>query len=276
MRVVYQIRNVKNGKVYVGSAQVCERRWRKHRTALKRGDHHNKHLQSAWDKEGEESFIFEVLEEVMTDEELIPTEQKWIDKTLAFDSKKGYNKSPTAGSPLGCKHSEETKAKISKAVKGEKHPLFRKQLSEEHKRKISESNKGKAAWNKGLKVSPEELKRMSERVSGENHPLFGKERSEETKRKISETLKGHKVSEETRKKISETSKGRKVSEETKNKISKASKEQNRKRSHLSEEDIKEIRRLAKEKKISQTEIGKMFNISLATVSAIKNEKLWRE
>ena len=38
--------------------------------------------------------------------------------------------------------SEETRRKMSKAKKGEKHPLYGKQLSEETKRKMSEAKKG--------------------------------------------------------------------------------------------------------------------------------------
>ena len=39
--------------------------------------------------------------------------------------------------------SEETKRKISESQKGKRSPMYGKQLSEEHKRKISESQKGK-------------------------------------------------------------------------------------------------------------------------------------
>lgn len=58
-----------------------------------------------------------------------------------FDSiENGYNKS-SYGS-FSCKHSEESKKKISDNhadFSGEKHPMFGKHFSEEHKRKIAES-----------------------------------------------------------------------------------------------------------------------------------------
>ena len=49
----------------------------------------------------------------------------------------------------GKHHSDEAKAKISKAFKGKTHKG--KQVSEETRRKISEANKGRIPWNKGKK-----------------------------------------------------------------------------------------------------------------------------
>ena len=104
--------------------------------------------------------------------------------------------------------SEETKRKISKSNKGKK-------KSEEHKLKLSLALKGKGLGNK--------------------NPFYGKQHSVETKKKISLKNKGKKPwnkqiahSPETRKKISEALKkkfpnGRQFSLETKLKISNASK-----------------------------------------------------
>ena len=47
--------------------------------------------------------------------------------------------------------SEEHKKKISESMKGKKNSLGKKH-SEESKVKMSESHKGKIAWNKGLKI----------------------------------------------------------------------------------------------------------------------------
>lgn len=80
--------------------------------------------------------------------------------------------------------SEEHKRKISEAEKGRhlseewKRKISEankgKHLSEEHKRKLSEAHKGKPAWNKGTYESG----------------MKGKHHSEETKRKMSEARKG--------------------------------------------------------------------------------------
>lgn len=104
-------------------------------------------------------------------------------------------------------------------------------FSEEHKRKLSESMKGKIPWNKGKKnhLSTETRKKISEsrkRFIGENHPRFGTKTLEKTKKKISESNKkfnqnnpaiwlGRHHSEESKKKIGEKSKGKKHSEEFK-------------------------------------------------------------
>ena len=47
--------------------------------------------------------------------------------------------------------SEEHKKKISESMKGKRNSLGKKH-SEEAKIKMSESHKGKTAWNKGLKI----------------------------------------------------------------------------------------------------------------------------
>lgn len=80
---------------------------------------------------------------------------------------------------------------------------------------------------KGRVVTEEWKKKISDSLSGENHPLFGKHLSEETKKKISEKNKGVRGkwhhTEEAKRKISEAGKGRHfvLSEETKKKLSDA-------------------------------------------------------
>jgi group I intron endonuclease len=103
---VYRIRNKIDGKVYIGSTgRSFTHRWEKeHRKALREGTHWNVHLQRAWDKYGEENFVFEVLVECRSERErLLRHEQAHIDDAKAADSRYGYNLSPTAGSTYGIK-----------------------------------------------------------------------------------------------------------------------------------------------------------------------------
>lgn len=95
---VYQILCIPTGKIYIGSAVDPWARWGKHRSNLRRGTHHNFHLQRAWNKYGETNFEFSVLELVGTSD-LLRAEQVWIDRTGCAARKTGFNISNVAGSP---------------------------------------------------------------------------------------------------------------------------------------------------------------------------------
>lgn len=64
MACVYQIKNLVNGKFYVGSTiRISRRRRYEHFGELQRNKHSNSHLQSAFNKYGKDSFLFIVIEE---------------------------------------------------------------------------------------------------------------------------------------------------------------------------------------------------------------------
>ena len=86
--------------------------------------------------------------------------------------------------------SEETRRKMSETHKG-------KIVSEESRKRIGEANKN---------PSEETRRKKSDANRGENNPNYGKTASEETRKKLSEALKN--PSEEIRRKISEASKNR--------------------------------------------------------------------
>lgn len=172
---IYQIRNISNNDCYVGSAAVdFGKRWREHKNLLRRGLHYSTHLQSAWDKYGEECFIFEVLERVLKetlslllfrDLLVYNKEQHYLD-TL----KPKYNICKTAGTRLGTMWSEVSKSKIRGRLKTSEH---REKLREAHlgvplsevtKQRMSIAKLGKMPNNKG-KPSSEE-KKQKQRVSG--------------------------------------------------------------------------------------------------------------
>lgn len=94
---VYQIRCVPTGKIYIGSAVNLRKRWEQHRRGLRKGDHGNRYLQSAWNKYSEENFAFEVLELVDVSD-LMEAEQEWIDSTACIDRDIGFNIRDTAES----------------------------------------------------------------------------------------------------------------------------------------------------------------------------------
>jgi group I intron endonuclease len=153
---IYSIVNLINGKIYVGSAVNINKRWKNHKIELRLDRHCNIYLQSAWNKYGEENFSFVVLE-YCEREKLIEREQFWIDWNNCCNREIGYNLAPKAGSLLGFKPSAETLAKLSVARTGKKRSDAAKAaikagwekrraagpVSEETKRKLSESHKGK-------------------------------------------------------------------------------------------------------------------------------------
>lgn len=108
---IYKIENTVNGKIYIGSAVDLRMRRNKHFSDLRKNKHPNSHLQSAFNKYGEESFFFSAI--LLCDKEnLILYEQ------MALDSlRPKYNKNPRAESTLGYRYSEETKQKFRDARK---------------------------------------------------------------------------------------------------------------------------------------------------------------
>ncbi len=95
---VFQVKNLANGKVLLGSSLNLEGPLNSAKFMLTIGRHRNKALQEDWDKYGPEAFVFEVLETVkVTDDpqfnlsdELALLEEAWIEKLQPF-GEKGYN-----------------------------------------------------------------------------------------------------------------------------------------------------------------------------------------
>lgn len=129
---IYAIINLDTGKKYIGSAaRTFRERWSKHKLELRKGIHHSSYLQRSWNKHTEFRFEFKILEFVPP-EYCLQREQWWMDLYGSYIEDYGYNLCPKAGSQLGYKRSEETKAKMSAHKK-----------SEEHKKKVAQANKGK-------------------------------------------------------------------------------------------------------------------------------------
>jgi len=93
---IYQIKNIVNGKVYIGSSKRIGSRWKDHIRMLNNNKHHSLHLQSAWNMYGPDNFEFSVLEKCSVDE-IFKREQYYIDKTKCYDMEYGYNIMRTAG-----------------------------------------------------------------------------------------------------------------------------------------------------------------------------------
>ena len=209
---IYCIVNLVNGKYYIGSSSNIHQRWIWHLGALKRNNHHSSILQHSWNKHGEDSFEFRVIEECEI-ENLEMVEQYWIDAMNPH-----YNIARVAWSKLGCKHTSETKAKIGAAHKG-------KIVSKETREKLSKHNKGiplseeRKAKMKGNIISEETREKISNALKGKPKSAETKEkmkasRTKEYKENLSKKLSGRKLSAEHIKKL----KQRTHTEETRRKI----------------------------------------------------------
>ena len=115
---IYLIINLVNNKFYVGSAKNIWSRKLGHLRDLKNNKHKNSYLQNSYNKYGSQYFIIVLLEKVESENNLTAREQYWIDTLDATNKEIAYNICPTAESTLGRHHSEETKIKMSKSMKG--------------------------------------------------------------------------------------------------------------------------------------------------------------
>ena len=195
-----------NNKYYVGqTCQLPERRWQNGY-----GYATQQLFYRAIKKYGWENIEHEIIAHNLTKQEVDNFEILMIHKLHSNSPKYGYNNSIGGeANHKGCKHSEETKKKISESGKGRKH--------------TDEQNQAKSKIQKGKITSEETKKRISK-------SLKGKIVSDETKKKLSESHKGYIFSDEHKQKISNSRKGKYVGvkshnygthlpEETKKKIS---------------------------------------------------------
>ena len=96
---VYQVRNLVNGKIFVGSSLNLPGRINRHKFELNVGSENIKELQEDYNKFGEENFSFEIIDELKPKEDpeynykedVAVLEQLWVEKLQPF-AEKGYNK----------------------------------------------------------------------------------------------------------------------------------------------------------------------------------------
>lgn len=171
---IYQIKNILNEHVYIGSSNNIRVRWNEHRNLLRKNCHTNIHLQRAWNKYGEKNFVFGKLEDVLREEDLIPREQWFLNRLTRSD----YNINMIAHKPPsfeGNIHSEKTKKMMREKMSGKNNGFY------------------------GKKHTLESLKKISEASKGKNNANWGKPMSEETKRKMIASRKGKYIGEDNKK-----------------------------------------------------------------------------
>ena len=152
-----------NGKRYVGSTTVSfYMRWHRHFSTLKRGTHHSRKLQNAWNKHGEDAFEFVILEVLQDRTECISKEIENITLYKATEQKYGYNMLKVIRNRFDYSVSDATRKRMSKAQMGHK-------LSEETKRKIGAHQIGRKA---SIETKQKQLAKQQKKVVRSDGMVF--------------------------------------------------------------------------------------------------------
>jgi group I intron endonuclease len=150
MACIYVIRNVVNGKRYIGSAVNFKNRKAVHMSHLKDNKHHSLYLQRAWNRYGPDAFIFEVVEDAICRTELLGRETYWIEvfhpaynvNKIVFRNDSEIARRKNGPMP------EEQRRNISLAKKGRSNGTKGRKFTQEHKEKIAKAQKGsKRPWS---------------------------------------------------------------------------------------------------------------------------------
>lgn len=226
MAGIYLIENKVNGMKYIGSTKRdITQRLNEHRRGLRRGKHSNRYLVAAWKAYGDDAFEMSVLQEmsfsVGDDVELLLREAEdaaFIEHNCIAPN--GYNLKTAERQKM----SNDTRRKMSESKKGEKNNFYGKKHSEETLKGNSEKNKARRMEMTEEQKEAERLK-VSEgvrRAKAEGKGFSG--HSSETIMKMSEKRKGKPLTEkdiEGRKKAGEKMRGRTLPEEQKQKMAEA-------------------------------------------------------
>lgn len=89
---------------YGGKSLDLERRFEEHQRDLRKGNHHNNHLQNYYNKHGEGSLKFVIIREC-GEHELDDAETKWIEDNKTYENKNAFNQTP--GGDGGVTHTLE-------------------------------------------------------------------------------------------------------------------------------------------------------------------------
>lgn len=218
---IYSITNKADGKRYIGRTVDLARRKRDHFKSLREGKSSSRHLQLAWNKWGEQSFTFDVIEECPA-QLIVEREAHWIAEHGTTDPTLGYNLKAEDGTGSWClteearqhlseihKQRYKDKPELAQADSERAKQMHRdgrwktiRQRTQEQQdswyvaqttdeiRSLRSENAKKQKLAEILPWTDERREEWRERFSGEGNPCYGKPLPEERKQKISESLRG--------------------------------------------------------------------------------------
>jgi group I intron endonuclease len=173
---IYKFTHINTGRSYVGQTIQNPNQRRLEHIADSRHTPREYHFHNALRKYGIDSFIFEVIDQASSIEELNSLEEKYVEQ---FDSiNNGFNIRQAGGNKL---HSEESKQRMREAQKAaharrraegreggwtrkDGGPMKGKQCSKKHKEKVGMANKGKKRTDEQIERQRQILKNKTWKV----------------------------------------------------------------------------------------------------------------
>ena len=184
---IYQITCNQTGKRYVGQTRrkTIEQRWKEHVKHAVQKNGRSK-FSAAIRKYGAEAFSWVILEECII-EQLNDREIHWI--KLLDTLNNGLNLNEGGKAPVW---SEESKRRFSETHPcrgkfGKNHPAFGHRHTEETKKRLSDTGRGR-------KRSQESIRKSTEKITGNKNVWYGKSFTVEHRQKMSAAHKGKKRS----------------------------------------------------------------------------------
>ncbi|MEO5367385.1 MAG: GIY-YIG nuclease family protein [Magnetococcus sp. WYHC-3] len=278
---VYSIINLKNSKRYIGSTNDLVERFKRHSSKLRWNKHKNPHLQSAWNKYGEDSFSFAVIENVDEDI-LLDKEQFWMDHFQSYDRKFGYNICKIAGRITGTSRTPEQKEKdrqiqIDLYRRGENstRAIFTFEIADQIREKYKNEEKTNLAMlAREYGVSKNTIHKI---VNYKTYVSKGQENIKPIKKKTFFSPEGKEALKKRTNYCSGNKHyqfGKSISKETAEKIRQATSGKKNHNAVLTEEQVKIIRKMWKENPKNQMKISRVLNIKYHLVNCVIKDKTW--
>lgn len=137
---VYKLVNKANGLCYVGQSLCMKKRIHEHMRLLRLGKHTNPRLQNAYNKHGADNFEWSFEAFCEDPEDMDTIENAFISGDAFFSEPVFYNIADFAKAPMrGKKHTEETKRRVSESKKGRREhvtPEYRERLRQAQHRRV--------------------------------------------------------------------------------------------------------------------------------------------
>jgi group I intron endonuclease len=185
---IYKIIEINSYKTYIGQSSNMYIRYLEHIRLLRKNKHTNSHLQNAWNKYGENSFIFLIVENCEKEK----LNERELYQSSLIEKSKLYNLMKCGGAEVFNTENQKYIKKIRK----------NRIVSEETRKKLSESHKG-------IIKTKEWRENLSKANTGKKTSYETREKNRQNRLKEWKIRKenGWKMSEETKKKMSLAKKG---------------------------------------------------------------------